>query len=68
MRLYSQAPTCFLNWEVEIRNTLGAQIAHAMVAKKIIQSQGGFKTKHVNKFLQGYFYLSRSDLIWAIEG
>lgn len=61
-------PTCFLNWKVEIRNTLGAQIAHATVAKKIIQSQGGFKIKHVNKFLQGFFHLSRSDLIWAIEG
>lgn len=65
--LYSQVPTCFLNWKVEIRNTLGAQIAHATAAKKIIQSQGAFKTKHVNKFLQRFFYLSWSDLIWAIE-
>lgn len=49
--LYSQVPPCFLNWEVEIRNTLGAQTANAMAAKNVIQSQRGFKTKHRNKFL-----------------
>ena len=45
--LYSQVPSCFLNWEVEIRNILGAQTANAMAAKKIIQSQRGCKTKHM---------------------
>jgi len=46
-----QVPTCFLNWKVKIRNTLGTQTANAMAAKKILKSQGAFfNKKNVNKF------------------
>lgn len=41
--LYPSMPACFLNWEVETRNTREAQTANVLAAGEIIQPQEAFK-------------------------
>lgn len=47
---------CFQNWEVEIRNTLRAQTANVMAARKIIQPQRAFK-KQTHEWVSSSMFL-----------